>query len=126
MIKAGVVLWVALGGAIGSSLRYIFSMLLQEQSSSGFPYGTLTVNLIGCFLIGILVGFSIHKPGFISENAKFFLATGLCGGFTTFSAFSAETFALLDKGDLLTAGIYVGVSIVAGLLLTGAGIILVR
>lgn len=119
-------MWVALGGAIGSSLRYVISMLLQEQSSSGFPFGTLMVNLLGCLLIGVLIGFSIHKPGSISEPAKFFLATGLCGGFTTFSAFSAETYALIDKGDFITAGIYVGVSIVAGLILTGIGIVIVR
>lgn len=119
-------MWVALGGAIGSSLRYVISILLQEQSSSGFPFGTLMVNLLGCLLIGVLVGFSIHKPGLISEHTKFFLATGVCGGFTTFSAFSAETYALIDKGDFLTAGVYVGVSIVAGLILTGVGIVLVR
>jgi CrcB protein len=125
-MKLTLVLWVGLGGALGSSMRYMISYLIQENSSSGFPFGTFTVNIIGCLLIGMLIGFSIHRPESLSEQSRFLLSTGFCGGFTTFSAFSAETFSLLDNGEITTALIYVILSILVGLIATGVGIFLVK
>ncbi|HAC15098.1 MAG TPA: fluoride efflux transporter CrcB [Bacteroidetes bacterium] len=120
------VLWVGLGGALGSSSRYVISHLIQENTSSGFPFGTFTVNIIGCLIIGFLVGLSIHRPESLSEQSRFLLSTGFCGGFTTFSAFSAETFSLIDKGEFTTAILYVILSIFVGLLATGMGIIIIK
>jgi CrcB protein len=118
--------WVALGGAAGSVLRYLIATLVQSQSSSGFPFGTLTVNVIGCLIIGVFVGLSMTKPDSMGSTSRLLLATGFCGGFTTFSAFSAETIALLDKGDIMTAVLYVAVSVGIGLLATLFGILLAR
>ena len=125
-MKLTLVLWVGLGGALGSSMRYILSYLIQENSSSGFPFGTFSVNIIGCLLIGLLIGFSIHRPESLNEQSRFLLSTGFCGGFTTFSAFSAETFSLIDKGEITTALVYILLSIFMGLLATGLGILLVK
>src|SRR5690606_19915137 len=111
-MKLSLVLWVGLGGALGSSARYVISTLIQENSSSGFPFGTFAVNIIGCLIIGFLIGYSIHRPDTLSEQSRFLLSTGFCGGFTTFSAFSAETFSLIDKGEITTAMIYVILSVV--------------
>lgn len=125
-MKLSLVLWVGLGGALGSSARYVISTLIQENSSSGFPFGTFAVNIIGCLIIGFLIGYSIHRPDTLSEQSRFLLSTGFCGGFTTFSAFSAETFSLIDKGEITTAMIYVILSVVVGLLATGLGMLFVK
>lgn len=117
---------VGLGGLLGSVSRYMLSSVIQSHTHQGFPFGTLAVNIIGCFLIGLLIGFSLNKPGMLSDNTRLFLSTGFCGGFTTFSAYSAEAFTLLDKGDIYLAILYIGISILAGLLATWAGIILIR
>jgi CrcB protein len=84
-------LLVGLGGATGSMLRYAVTLLI---GSSIFPYATLFVNIIGSFLIGLVIAFCI-KDESIVNNWKLFLATGICGGFTTFSAFSMENMQLL-------------------------------
>lgn len=117
---------VGLGGLLGSTGRYMLSTVIQSRAGHGFPFGTLTVNIIGCFLIGLLIGFSLNKPVMISDNTRLFLSTGFCGGFTTFSAYSAETFILFDKGDIYMGISYILISILAGLLATWAGIILIR
>lgn len=121
-----VILAVGTGGFLGSVARYILSYSIQTRVEHGFPFGTFTVNIIGCFLIGLLIGLSLSKPGSMSDNSRLFLSTGFCGGFTTFSAFSAETFSLLDKGDTSLALVYMLSSVIAGLLATWAGILITR
>jgi len=120
MIKA--FLLTAAGGAIGSMFRYAATMLVGTRS---FPLPTLLVNITGSFVIGLLFGLSLKENG-LSENWKLFLATGLCGGFTTFSAFSMENLSLLQNGKYLIALVYITISIVLGLVAAFAGFKLVQ
>lgn len=87
--------------------------------SARFPWATFAVNVSGCALIGILTALALRFPQF-GGPAKLFLVTGFCGGFTTFSTFSLETFELLRRGECLTAALYAGASFLAGLLALGA------
>lgn len=102
---------VGLGGGIGSMLRHVVWMLFKSRS---FPYATLSVNIAGSFLIGFLLAMGI-RSSFLSNDWKLFLATGICGGFTTFSAFSAENIIMLQSGKYTLAFLYIGLSIVAGI-----------
>ncbi len=122
MIKT--LLLIGSGGFAGSVLRYLATRWVQAGAAGGFPWGTLAVNLAGCFAIGLLFGAA--ERGGIGEGWRFFLMTGLLGGFTTFSAFSAETFAMLRSGELAFAGIYVAASVVAGLAATWLGVTLIK
>mgnify|MGYP003462343289 FL=1 len=114
-------LLVGLGGAIGSMLRYAGSVLI---SSKTFPYATLTVNIIGSFIIGIIFAISI-KEEVLFNNWKLFLATGICGGFTTFSAFSLENMSLLQSGKYGMAVAYVCLSILLGIGATFSGYLII-
>ena len=107
---------VGIGGAIGSILRYLASIGIQSRFSSAFPYGTMFVNISGCFLIGVIYALAVRNN--INPEWRIFLATGICGGYTTFSAFSYESLYLLRGGEILYAGIYIAVSIFLGLLAT--------
>ncbi len=118
------VLWVALGGAIGSVLRYICQRLITSGSSD-FPWGTFTVNIVGCFLIGLLWSASLKNNNF-PEYMKLFLMTGICGGFTTFSAFSAESVSLLRDGKFSLFLTYSLGSMCLGFLATFAAFRLIR
>lgn len=104
------ILLVGLGGGIGSMIRYACWLLLHSRS---FPYATLTVNILGSFIIGLLLALGIKEAG-LTEDWKLFLATGICGGFTTFSAFSAENMMMLQSGKYTMAFLYIGLSLVAG------------
>ena len=110
-------LLVGLGGSIGSMARYAASLLIQSKS---FPFATLSVNVIGSFIIGLVFALSI-KEAAVSNNWKLFLATGICGGFTTFSAFSVENMELLQNGKTGMALTYIMLSIVLGILATFLG-----
>jgi fluoride exporter len=110
-------LLVGLGGGIGSMLRYGTSLLIKPKL---FPFATLSVNIIGCFIIGLVFAFSIKEEG-ISDSWKLFLATGICGGFTTFSAFSLESMGLLQSGKTGLALTYIIVSILLGIIATFLG-----
>lgn len=105
-------LLVFLGGGAGSALRFIISKNLNPIST--LPLGTLLVNILGSLLIGIFLGLGL-KQEFLSPNTTLLLATGFCGGFTTFSAFSYENLALLKAGDYLNFGIYSAGSIFLGI-----------
>lgn len=108
-------LLVALGGAVGSVLRYRLSeYVLAEFPGARLPYGTLTVNVVGCLLAGFALGLSERTP--LSADARLLVFVGLFGGFTTFSAFGVETLQLLRRGDLGLAALNVGLSILLGLL----------
>ena len=117
-------LFVAFGGGLGSVLRYGLSQIVQTRVSTQFPFGTLAVNILGCFFIGVLYAFAIR--GGLSANSRLFLATGLCGGFTTFSAFSNETVTMLRDGQYLFAAMYILASIIFGLLATMSAIAIIK
>jgi CrcB protein len=102
---------VGLGGAIGSMLRYAAYLLLPVKN---FPLATLTVNITGSFIIGMVVAVSIKDENYLN-NWKLFLATGICGGFTTFSAFSSENILLLQNGKYFIVISYIALSIVLGI-----------
>ena len=105
---------VGCGGFLGALLRYGMSGLVQRQVPlSTFPYGTLAVNLLGCLLIGAVVGLGDSRQLFGPET-RTFLLIGLLGSFTTFSTFGYETFALLRDGENLQAAAYVGLHLVLG------------
>ena len=116
-------LLVFLGGGAGSALRFIISKNLNPMST--LPLGTLLVNIIGSLLIGIFLGLGL-KQELLSPNATLLLATGFCGGFTTFSAFSYENLALLKAGDYLNLGIYSAGSIFLGIATVLLGLWLAR
>lgn len=110
---------IGLGSFIGGILRYLLSQFIQTKTESLFPLGTLFVNLIGSFAIGFV--FALAARGDISKDWQIFLATGVLGGFTTYSAFSNETFSLLRDGHLAYAFTYILSSIIIGLSATFLG-----
>lgn len=118
------VLLVGAGSFIGGVFRYMLSTLVHARILTTYPLGTMTVNILGSFLIGLVFGLS--ERGNISMEWRLFLATGLLGGFTTFSAFSNETIGLIREGQFWIAGSYVIGSVLLGLLATFTGIILVK
>lgn len=119
------VLFVGLGGAAGSMLRYLTSVVTLKYYSASFPLATLIVNVVGCFLAGLIFG-SITQETPDAQNLKVLLLTGFCGGFTTFSAFALENVRLMNSGNLSTAIVYTVVSLVAGLLAAWLGLSVVR
>ena len=94
---------IALGGAIGSVCRYGLSTAVQRSTSPFFPYGTFAVNVLGCLMFGIIIG-AARERFVLGPSERAFLLIGVLGGFTTFSTFSYETFALLQDGELVRAG----------------------
>jgi CrcB protein len=111
----GKILWVGLGGFLGSIGRYLLSGYIQNLvRGTGFPYGTLAVNLTGCLFIGFLSQW-VETRGFLSPEARLFVFMGLLGGFTTFSTFSNETMNLWQAGDSTAALANVAVHVVLGL-----------
>ena len=117
-------LLVFLGGGLGSALRYVFGKIFQTVPGA-FPMSTFTVNILGCFLIGIFMGYGL-KTETLSENQSILLITGFCGGFTTFSAFAAENQLFLKSGDYLQFGVYTAASILLGLLAVMVGLYLAK
>lgn len=115
---------VALGGAVGSVLRYVLGRLIQSWSHASFPVGTLAVNVLGCVLVGALSRWFLNNEAHRLLQPA--LVVGFCGGFTTFSAFSLETVGLLTGGATLKALGYVVASIVLCLIGTSAGFFLAR
>ncbi|WP_460171877.1 fluoride efflux transporter CrcB [Thermus sp. FJN-A] len=106
-------LLVALGGALGSVLRYGLGAWVQGLTGPGFPFSTLLVNALGSLFIGVVLRLSWE--GALSGEARLFLAMGVLGGFTTFSTFSYETLALLQEGEVFRAAVYVLASVLLGL-----------
>ena len=119
-----IILAVGIGSCIGGICRYLLSIFIQHKFLSAFPYGTLSVNIIGCLLIGIVFG--ISERSLLGVEWRMFLATGCLGGFTTFSSFSNETIGLIRDGQYWPAFTYVCISVVAGLLATFTGIFLIK
>ncbi len=115
---------VFLGGGVGSTLRYLLGKLLNN-SQNGIPYGTFAANIIGSFLIGLILGLAA-KNQTLTQNQTLFLATGFCGGFTTFSSFAYENHVFLKSGDFLTFAIYTLASFILGFLAVFAGIFITK
>ncbi len=114
-------LFIGVGGFIGSIARYLVSKLNLTWQFYNIPMGTLVVNIIGSLLIGLISGLLVHQLT-SSENLKLFLITGICGGFTTFSAFTFENLQLIQTGHTGTAVIYTIVSVFLGILAVIGGL----
>lgn len=117
-------LLIGAGSFIGGILRYLTAQWVQGKFLSAFPFGTLVVNIAGCLAIGLVFGLSERTN--MGAEWRLFLATGVCGGFTTFSAFSNETFGLLRDGQYVYALIYITFSVFFGLMATFFGYILTK
>lgn len=114
---------VALGGAIGASLRYLVNVASLRAFGTGFPFGTLAVNILGSFVMGVLVAVLAQKGGMRFAP---FLMTGILGGFTTFSAFSLDAVTLWERGQIWQSAGYVGASVILSLAALVAGLQLAR
>ncbi|MEO8908831.1 MAG: fluoride efflux transporter CrcB [Gemmatimonadaceae bacterium] len=110
---------IAIGGAAGSLLRYIIGGMVQRTSASGFPVGTLFVNVAGCLLIGMFVRFLLNMQ--TSAELRALLVVGFCGGFTTFSTFSFETVGLIEGGEYARAATYIVLSVLLCITATFTG-----
>jgi CrcB protein len=112
--------WVALGGALGALARYAAGMAFAAGAAR-FPWPTFAINVVGCLALGLVAGTWARHPA-LPPTAATFLATGVLGGFTTFSAFGLETLALLRRGDATLALAYAVASVVAGVLAAWIGL----
>ncbi|MFN8295205.1 MAG: fluoride efflux transporter CrcB [Chitinophagales bacterium] len=112
--------YILLGGAAGSLIRFVLVDFITSKNSSSFPSGTLSVNLIGSLCIGFLFGF-FSLNGEVDERLKFLVFIGFLGGFTTFSSFALENVKLINEGLIGTSLFYILISNVAGLALAFAG-----
>ena len=108
-------LLVGLGGFAGSILRYATSLAINKYNFVHLPLATLTVNLLGCFAIGLISGYA-QRNTWLSLDGWLILATGLCGGFTTFSAFALENTSLMQKGLNMSAVVYTAISVIGGII----------
>jgi len=121
-----VILQVALGGAIGAALRYASGGMAMRMLGSGFPYGTMLVNILGSFLMGLAAFYMLERmDGSFARFAPFIL-TGVLGGFTTFSAFSLDAVFLIERSRYVAAAIYMGGSVALAMLALIAGMALAR
>jgi CrcB protein len=116
---------VALGGALGSVARYLVGVASGILFGMAFPWGTLIINITGSFLIGTFVGLFALKWS-LPQVAKIFLTAGICGGYTTFSAFSLDAWTLIERGETLTAIVYMVASVTLSVSALSAALLLVR
>lgn len=116
-------LLVGIGGATGSILRYLSSVVTAKYFTHAFPLATFAVNIIGCLLIGLLIGNMEHRQ-LANPELRLLLITGFCGGYTTFSAFASENLTLLQAGNYITGFAYIAASVLVGLLAVWFGLLL--
>ncbi|MBT8394101.1 MAG: fluoride efflux transporter CrcB [Flavobacteriaceae bacterium] len=116
---------VFIGGGLGSMLRFWISKIFNNPENT-IPFGTLGVNILGSFLIGLFIGLAVKYSSIINTNTLLFLSTGFCGGFTTFSAFAQENYALLKAGDITNFVIYTMGSLSVGILAVVFGFFVVK
>lgn len=117
---------VFLGGGIGAALRHGTNLVVARALGTAFPYATLTENVLGSLVMGLLAGYFAFKAGDAAQHWRLFLTTGILGGYTTFSAFSLDTALLYERGELGLAAVYVIASVglsIAGLFI---GLMIVR
>jgi CrcB protein len=119
-----IILAVGLGSFIGGICRYLVTLFIQNKFLTTFPFGTMFVNVLVCFLIGII--YALSDRGSLSPLWRMFLATGMMGGFTTFSTFSNETVSMLRDAEYVPAFSYIAFSIIIGLAATIGGISLIK
>lgn len=120
-----VLLWVAIGGALGSMARYGVNVWSGRVFGTEFPWHTLIVNVLGCFIMGALTGLMAQKLN-VSQEVRAFLTTGILGGLTTFSAFSLDVALLVERKATVAAGAYVAASVLFSLAAVFAGLHLIR
>ena len=120
-----VVLLIGIGSFLGGVCRYYSQQIISKFFPSPLPYGTLSVNIIGCLLIGIIYGLS-ERGNLLSPEWRLFLTTGFCGGFTTFSTFSYESIALIQDGEFFYLSLYIALSVILGLASTYLGMLVVK
>ncbi len=116
---------IGIGGMFGSMSRYLLSEYITEHYPGAFPYGTFTVNLVGCLLIGVFYGLS-ERHEWLTPEWRAFLTAGFCGGFTTFSTFAIENLALFETSRYLVFGIYTAGSVMFGILAVLMGMALAK
>ena len=116
---------IAAGGAIGASLRHFVGMVSLRLAGHGFPWGTLAVNVFGCLAMGLFIGLAVRRLG-VSNELRLFVATGVLGGFTTFSAFSLDFATLWERSALASAFLYVLGNVTGSLVALFAGLWLAR
>lgn len=115
-------LWVAIGSAFGGCLRYWLTKAIDTAFSEGFPIGTLVINILGSFVIGFFATFTgTDGRVLVPSDMRVFVMVGICGGFTTFSAFSLQTLNLARDGDFFRAGLNIVLSVVLCLLFVWIG-----
>lgn len=120
MIEAKNIVLVFIGSATGGTLRYLLSIYFISKEWNKLPWATLSINLIGCFMIGAIYAIVEKSPN-NAGNLKLLLATGFCGGFTTFSAFAIENLHLIKQGATSSAIVYIATSLIIGILLAFLG-----
>ncbi len=116
---------VGTGSCIGGISRYLAQQIIQKHYPASIPLGTLCVNISGCLAIGIVYGLAM-KANLLSPELRLFLATGFCGGYTTFSSFAYENISLMQEGEFFYTGLYVLLSIVIGFAAVYLGILLIK
>jgi CrcB protein len=126
LVQMRALLLVGLGGAIGAMSRYAFASMAARLWPAGFPLATLLINIIGSVAMGLFVGLMARFAPDWQDEARLFVAVGLLGGFTTFSAFSLDTVALIERGELLQAGTYVLLSVVVCVIGLYLGLLVTR
>lgn len=117
---------IFLGAGMGGALRHGVNVWAARAFGTGFPFGTLIVNVLGSFVMGLLVGFFAYRAGLVPQHARLFLTTGLVGGFTTFSAFSVDAALLLERHSYSMAISYIVGSVFASLVSLFLGLALVN
>jgi CrcB protein len=124
-MELSLVLYVGLGGALGSVSRYALTYMIQSRLTSPFPVATLLINITGSLLLGFVVRYTADSAS-LSAETRLLLTTGFCGGYTTFSTFSYETARLYEDGDYRRAALYAALSVALSLAGMFAGFSLAR
>jgi CrcB protein len=115
---------VMIGGAIGAGARHLVGQAVLARFGPAFPWGTLTINIVGSLLMGLLVGWLVRSGG--GDTARLFVGVGILGGFTTFSSFSMEYWMLFERGQNAQAAAYVLASVIGAIAACGLGLFIVR